>query len=947
MGLLAVLFGVVLALGLSVAQPPEITGESLTAKSLEVAGVTRGGQGVFSAQAGPAIDVSPKSINYGQVPVGQTKAAVLTIKNTGTVPLLVTVGLQLGQHFDFCGLIPTGFTLLPGQSATIRVCFSPKALGLHTDQVIVRAVVPGREQVIEVKVPVQGEGIRAGTKIPGAKFEDLNGNGRWEFTDTNGNGRWDPGEPGEPGIAGWRITLLGPEAQTTTTGADGRFEFVVRTAGTYTLSEEIREGWRPTTPTRVVVTLRLIPGETIAEILFGNQRVAAPGLQVELTIDRGCGATYRIGDPIVISFRASQDAVVTLKVRMPDGSERMLLVNQLVRGGVTNTLPGTVGEPPGSRLLILDAVAGEQRSRVECAFTAVRGEVPAFKAQITTDRGCLEKGQNPVYFVDDSILIQFRIDGVAQALATIEDILPNGLVRVIFRQVVPGNQTLRLTGKIEPPVGRETLRLTAQAGELIARDECSFIVSARITPPSLDLLLIFNLEAAPLLLVTDKGTSVQSDLSGQILVGVRGSLTQVEAMMLYGESVLTARGETGPVTLMLGQSRGGTAHFEASGTLILNVGFEGLLTYPLLDQLLGVREFEDYTESLTETVSGRLSYSGRFNPESLRLEGLTNLEFSLVQPLLGAIPHGLIAGFFLPISFEPLLMFNTNIWEICVEFVFGDKKEDKDAWQAEDLEKMLDEAKEIWQQCNIRVRMKSKLRSKEQCIKVVLKKELKEGGGGICKGKGQGKNSSVLIGRNVVADCSKKKVDTTYGKVLAHELGHSLDLPQKSKSGGLMDDCAPSDKIDEKDCETARKKATKINTPEGIAEGLNSGRVPRVPAVPGGYKVKEKTFVFTNNTGKDADDLHIEFQGVTQVWVESQKRSQKRDDKDDQRGFKDIAGDSTTSIDLSRGEVKNGEQLEVTFSAVVAGEDWPKKGIKSCFWTKEGKNIGACKIEEK
>ena len=219
-GLLVILFGIMLALGLQVAPPPGI------------------------AQAGPAIDVSPKSINYGPVPVGQSKPALLTIKNTGTVPLFVTVGLQLGLHFDFCGLIPTGFTLLPGQSATIRVCFSPKALGLHKDLVIIRAVVPGGElpQVVEVKVPVQGEGIRAGTKIPGAKFEDLNGNGRWEFTDTNRNGRWDPGEPGEPGITGWRIALSGPEVQETTTGADGRFEFVVRTPGTYIVSEEQRPG---------------------------------------------------------------------------------------------------------------------------------------------------------------------------------------------------------------------------------------------------------------------------------------------------------------------------------------------------------------------------------------------------------------------------------------------------------------------------------------------------------------------------------------------------------------------------------------------------------------------------------------------------------------------------------------------------------------------------------
>jgi len=136
---------------------------------------------------------------------------------------------------------------------------------------------------------------------------------------------------------------------------------------------------------------------------------------------------------------------------------------------------------PRTTGLFEDAVVIRSNDPDEATVTVLlSGQTPIqqLKAQITTDRGCLEKGQSPIYFVGDRITVQFRVDGVEQASATIEDILPDGQVRVIFQQVVPGNQTLRLTGKIEPPLGREMLRLTAQAGGQIAQDWCSFTVQA-------------------------------------------------------------------------------------------------------------------------------------------------------------------------------------------------------------------------------------------------------------------------------------------------------------------------------------------------------------------------------------------------------------------------------------------------------------------------------------
>jgi hypothetical protein len=91
---------------------------------------------------------------------------------------------------------------------------------------------------------------------------------------------------------------------------------------------------------------------------------------------------------------------------------------------------------------------------------------------ITVDRGC-----GGVYRVGDPILVQFRIDGVDQAVATIEDILPDGRTQVILQRTVSGNRTHSFSAYIVPPVGLERVRLTAQAGGRIAQAECTFTIT--------------------------------------------------------------------------------------------------------------------------------------------------------------------------------------------------------------------------------------------------------------------------------------------------------------------------------------------------------------------------------------------------------------------------------------------------------------------------------------
>ncbi len=80
---------------------------------------------------------------------------------------------------------------------------------------------------------------KPGKKISGHKYEDLDCDGALD--------------PGEPGVAGWAITLNG--FTTVLTDANGYYEFTCLPCGIYLVSEEHRAGWHNTTPDLASVDL--------------------------------------------------------------------------------------------------------------------------------------------------------------------------------------------------------------------------------------------------------------------------------------------------------------------------------------------------------------------------------------------------------------------------------------------------------------------------------------------------------------------------------------------------------------------------------------------------------------------------------------------------------------------------------------------------------------------
>jgi hypothetical protein len=100
-------------------------------------------------------------------------------------------------------------------------------------------------------------------EIHGMKWEDLNVNGKKDLS--------------EKGLAGWKISIKGTDTITgkdvyitTTTDSNGNYHFTGLTAGTYTISEELKSGWIQTAPAKGNYIVNIISGSNIAGQDFGN-----------------------------------------------------------------------------------------------------------------------------------------------------------------------------------------------------------------------------------------------------------------------------------------------------------------------------------------------------------------------------------------------------------------------------------------------------------------------------------------------------------------------------------------------------------------------------------------------------------------------------------------------------------------------------------------------------
>jgi carbon monoxide dehydrogenase subunit G len=115
------------------------------------------GTGVAVTGGSPSIDVSPASLDFGNVNAGSTRDIVLTVTNRGTAALNVTAITSSNARFTVVtGGAPFGVGANGQSAVTLR--FSPNAAGNQTGTLTIASNDPARATVT---VPLTGVGVAA------------------------------------------------------------------------------------------------------------------------------------------------------------------------------------------------------------------------------------------------------------------------------------------------------------------------------------------------------------------------------------------------------------------------------------------------------------------------------------------------------------------------------------------------------------------------------------------------------------------------------------------------------------------------------------------------------------------------------------------------------------------------------------------------------------------
>ena len=99
-------------------------------------GLDNDGDGTYDqndSDCGPDINLSPATLNFGDVPSGSSVVLNTAVQNLGNADLNVsTIALCAGTSTEFSWLPPAPFTLTPGASQTLAVTYAPVDDGLDT-----------------------------------------------------------------------------------------------------------------------------------------------------------------------------------------------------------------------------------------------------------------------------------------------------------------------------------------------------------------------------------------------------------------------------------------------------------------------------------------------------------------------------------------------------------------------------------------------------------------------------------------------------------------------------------------------------------------------------------------------------------------------------------------------------------------------------------------------
>ncbi|MFQ5633655.1 MAG: malectin domain-containing carbohydrate-binding protein, partial [bacterium] len=126
------------------------------------------------------IDVTPLTLNFNQVIVGQNADMSVTLSNTGTANLTVSAFNLDNSEFSLVTPPVLPLTIAPGASQNLTVRFSPTVVASQTGNFDILSDDPDEGTVT---VALQGQGISP----PVGEVFRINAGGASSFTDTNGD----------------------------------------------------------------------------------------------------------------------------------------------------------------------------------------------------------------------------------------------------------------------------------------------------------------------------------------------------------------------------------------------------------------------------------------------------------------------------------------------------------------------------------------------------------------------------------------------------------------------------------------------------------------------------------------------------------------------------------------------------------------------------------------
>ncbi len=195
----------------------------------------------------------------------------------------------------------------------------------------------------------------------------------------------------------------------------------------------------------------------------------SPVPTLSIGVDRGCGAAYAIGDPVVIFVTASEAVSATLFDFQTGGTQQQIALGNIA-AGVTRTVSGTITGPQGVEgLVVMAETASGIWVSSGCAL-AVGGANPS-SVSVSVDRGC---GATYHYGETVTAILQSSVVGVARLYQVTRD----GHVSIVVGALpIFPSVTERITAPASDTTGTSTflLQVTSALGDVLAAT-CSYSV---------------------------------------------------------------------------------------------------------------------------------------------------------------------------------------------------------------------------------------------------------------------------------------------------------------------------------------------------------------------------------------------------------------------------------------------------------------------------------------